>query len=320
MNLNAMPQAYASVQRNSRVNSAILADPAPGPDHGVRSNLGGGADMCIFSNHCVRSDANPCRDSRQRCDNCCRMNSRRNRRTPEQQFRCLRERHLWLRAPQNRFARQGRALTRNNAGRCRSHGALRVLRRIHVNQIARSRALRCRNSANFDRAVAFQPRANRIRQFLSSLSHRQPREKSYTGGSPSGLVFHRPCTHTHCSGCFLIISSITFVNFCVFSRTSRSASPVRINSTGGSKRKRYFPILSSQTAYPGTTAASVCSATRAIPVVVLAFFPKKSTKTASPGMVFWSARIPIVPASFRTFSITRADSFLKIGRFPDKHR
>src|SRR6266704_2338703 len=315
-----MPQAYSAVQSNPRVNPATLANPASRTDHCMRPNLCAGADVRVFSNHCVRSDANPCRDSRQRCDNCCRMNSRRNRRTPEQQFRCLRERHLWLRAPQNRFARQGRALTRNNAGRCRSHGALRVLRRIHVNQIARSRALGCRNSTNLDRAVAFQPRVNPICQVFRSLSHYQPREKSYTGGSPSGLVFHRPCTHTHCSGCFLIISSITFVNFCVFSRTSRSASPFRINSTGGSKRKRYFPILSSQTAYPGTTAASVCSATRAIPVVVLAFFPKKSTKTASPGMVFWSARIPTVQVSFKTFSITRADSFLKIGRFPGKHR
>src|SRR5260370_4886653 len=286
MDLHAMPQAYSSVKSDPRVNPATLANPASRTDHCMRPNLCAGADVRVFSNHCVRSDAHSRRDSRQRCDNCCRMNSRRNRRTPEQQFRCLRERHLWLRAPQNRFARQGHALTGDNAARRRSRGALGVLCGTHVNQIARSRAPRCRNSANFDRAVAFQPRANRIRQFLSSLSHRQPREKSYTGGSPSGLVFHRPCTHTHCSGCFLIISSITFVNFCVVSRTSRSASPVRINSTGGSKRKRYFPILSSQMAYPGTTAASVCSATRAIPVVVLAFFPKKSTKTASPGMVF----------------------------------
>src|SRR5258708_4770040 len=79
---------------------------------------------------------------------------------------------------------------------------------------------------------------------------------------------------------------------------------------GGSNRTRYFRKFWSQYASPGTTAASVCSATRAIPVVVQACFPKKSTNTPSPGIVFWSARIPIVPVSFNTFSIIRAASFL----------
>src|SRR6267378_291467 len=195
-----------------------------------------------------------------------------------------------------------------------------MLRGFHINQIARSRAFRRGNSDKFGRAIAFQLRANCFGQILSSLSHHQPHWKSYSDGSPFGLVFHRPCTQTHCSGYFRTISSITFVNFLVFSRTSRPISPVRINSTGGSKRNRYLRLRSSQTAYPGTTAAPVCNATRAIPVVVLAGFPKKSTNVASSGMVFWSARIPTVPASFNTFSITRADSFLKIGRFPDKHR
>src|SRR5712664_2610182 len=195
-----------------------------------------------------------------------------------------------------------------------------MLRGFHIDQVMRSRALRRGNSTQFGCAVAFQPRANRLGQFLSSLSHHRPHWISYSDGSPFGLVFHRPCTHTHCSGYFRTIPSITFVNFCVFSKTSRSVSPVRINSTGGSKRNRYLWLGSSHMAYPGTTAAPVCSATRAIPVVVLAGLPNKSTNTASSGMVFWSARIPTVPASFKTLSITRADSFLKIGRFPDKHR
>src|SRR5882724_3160762 len=76
----------------------------------------------------------------------------------------------------------------------------------------------------------------------------QPQGESYTGGSPFGRVFHRPCTHTHCSGYLRIIPSITFANICVFSKTSLSVSPVRINSTGGSKCSRYFPMDSSQIA------------------------------------------------------------------------
>src|SRR5437588_1642966 len=195
-----------------------------------------------------------------------------------------------------------------------------MLRGFHIDQIALSSSPRRGDSAKFGRAIAFPSRANRLAQLLCCSSHRQPHWKSYGDGSPFGLAFHRPCTQTHCSGYFLIISSINFVNFWVFSKTSCSISPVRTNSTGGSKRNLYFRLGSSQTAYPGTTAASVCNATRAIPVVVLAAFPKKSTKTASSGMLFWSARIPTLPASFNTFSITRADSFLNIGRFPDKHR
>src|SRR6266436_1568771 len=248
------------------------------------------------------------------------MNPRSNRRASEQQFGGPRERSLGLRAPQNRLARKFHALSRNHTGRRRSRGARRLLRGVNVNQIACPCTLWRGDSSQFERAVAFESRANRFGQFLGSSSHLQPHWKSYSDGSPVGLVFHRPCTHTHCSGYLRIISSITFVNFCVFSKTSRSVSPDRISSTGGSNRNRYFPLASSQMAYPGTTAASVCSATRAIPVVVLAIFPKKSTNADSCGMVFWSARIPIVPASFKTFSITRADSFLKIGRFPDIHR
>src|SRR2546430_11241132 len=71
---------------------------------------------------------------------------------------------------------------------------------FHIDQIARSRTLRCGNSANFDRAVTFQLCANRFGQFLCSSSHRQPHWKSYSDGSPFDLVFHRPCTQTHCSG------------------------------------------------------------------------------------------------------------------------
>src|SRR5713226_379786 len=248
------------------------------------------------------------------------MKPRSNRRASEQQLGGPCECSLGLRAPQYRLARKFYVLTRNHTDRRRSSGPLGMLRGVNVNQIACSRTLWRGDSSQFERAVAFKSRANRFGQFLGSSSHDQPHWKSYSDGSPAGLVFHRPCTHTHCSGYLRIISSITFANFCVFSKTSRSISPVRISSTGGSNRNRYFPLASSQIAYPGTTAASVCSATRAIPVVVLAIFPKKSTNAASCGMVFWSARMPIVPASFKTFSITRADSFLKIGQFPDKHR
>src|SRR5437870_1878719 len=188
MNLHATPQPYASIQRDPRVNSALLTDPAARADHRVCADLRAGADVCIL--------------------------------------------------------------------------------------------------ANFDLGVAFQRCANGYSQFPCSSSHCQPQWKSYNDGSPFGLVFHRPCTQIHCSGYFRTISSITLVNLCVFSKTSRSASPVRINSTGGSKRNRYFWLRSSQMAYPGTTAAPVCNATRAIPVVVPAFFPKKSTNIASSGMVF----------------------------------
>src|SRR5208282_1774882 len=92
-------------------------------------------------------------------------------------------------------------------------------------------------------------------------------KKSYKGGSPRGRFFHLAWTHTHWSGYFLMISSITSVKRLVFSKTSCSVSPMRTSSTGGSKRKRYFRKFSSQYAQPGTTAASVCRATRAIPVV-----------------------------------------------------
>src|SRR5204863_4957832 len=146
---------------------------------------------------------------------------------------------------QSRFSRQRYSVSRNGNARSRSRGPLRMLRGFHIDQIALSCALRRGNSANFDLGVAFQPRANGYSQFPCSSSHCRPQWKSYNDGSPFGLVFHRPCTHIHCSGYLRTISSITLVNLCVFSKTSRSASPVRINSNGGSKRNRYFWLRSS---------------------------------------------------------------------------
>src|SRR6266566_4728313 len=213
MNLHATPQPYASIQRDPRVNSAILTDPAARADHRVCADLRAGADVCIFANHGIRPDTHFRRYARERRDDRRRMNPRGNRGAPEQQLGGPRERHLGLRAAQYRFARQRYSFSRNGNDRSRSLGPLCMLRGFHIDQI-------------------------------------------------------------------------TLVNLCVFSKTSRSASPVRINSTGGSKRNRYFWLRSSQMAYPGTTAAPVCNATRAIPVVVPAFFPKKSTNIASSGMVF----------------------------------
>ena len=65
----------------------------------------------------------------------------------------LRERHLGLPAPQHRFARQRYSLSRDSTGRSRSRGPLRMLRGLHVDQIACSGTLRRCNSAYFGRAV-----------------------------------------------------------------------------------------------------------------------------------------------------------------------
>jgi hypothetical protein len=53
-----------------------------------------------------------------------------------------------------------------------------MLRGFHIDQIARSRALRRGNSAKFGCAIAFQLRANRFGYFFSSSPHHQPRWKS----------------------------------------------------------------------------------------------------------------------------------------------
>src|SRR5882724_6394086 len=52
----------------------------------------------------------------------------------------------------------------------------------------------------------------------------EPETWNYLTSSP-GLVFHRSCIQTHCSGCFLICSSINRVKCWVFSIMSFSSSP-----------------------------------------------------------------------------------------------
>src|SRR5258708_3626552 len=105
MNLHATPQPYASVQRDPRVNAAILADPAARTDHRVCTDLRTGTDMYIFTNHGVRPDTHSWRYAHERRDDRRRMNPRSNRGVPEQQLRCSRERGLGLRTPQYGFAR-----------------------------------------------------------------------------------------------------------------------------------------------------------------------------------------------------------------------
>jgi len=56
MNLHAIPQAYASIQRDPWVNAAILADPAARTDHRMCTDLRARANMGIFTNDGVRPD------------------------------------------------------------------------------------------------------------------------------------------------------------------------------------------------------------------------------------------------------------------------
>src|SRR5258708_37534693 len=103
------------------------------------------------------------------------------------------------------------------------------------------------------------------------------------GGSPSGLVFHLLCTHSHCSGYLATQPSITWVNRAVLATASASSSPLRTSLSAGSKQILYLPRCLSHTPKAGSTAASVCKATRARPVAVQAGTPKNSTKAAFGG-------------------------------------
>src|ERR1700693_3904509 len=105
MNLHAIPQAYACVQRDPRVNAAIFADPTTRADHRVRADLRPGTDMGMFTNHGVRPATAPRRYLRERRDDRRRMNPRSNRGAPEQQLRRSRERHFGLATPQYGFSR-----------------------------------------------------------------------------------------------------------------------------------------------------------------------------------------------------------------------
>src|ERR1700684_402590 len=87
-----------------------------------------------------------------------------------------------------------------------------------------------------------------------STEARKPKPLQYSGAPPGGRVFHLRCTHNHCSGYFLTYSSMIEVNFCVLALISAPKPPVRIRSTAGSKRNRYFPSSASQMVNVGTTA------------------------------------------------------------------
>ena len=106
------------------------------------------------------------------------------------------------------------------------------------------------------------------------------------------------------------------VNFWVLALMSASVSPVRSNSTAGSKRSRYFFKDSSQTVKPGTTAASVRSAMRARPPAVHAGMPKKSTNTPWGGVMLVSMRMPTVSPAFIAASKPRTNSSLSTARLP----
>jgi len=72
------------------------------------------------------------------------------------------------------------------------------------------------------------PRRLRQRQPACRTPHAgpAPQRTDTNAASPLGRVFHRACIHTHCSGYLRMMASITFANCAVFSRMSRSPSPV----------------------------------------------------------------------------------------------
>src|SRR5207249_304711 len=105
MNLHAMPDSHAAIEGHSRTNPAILADPASRANYAVGSNLRPGADVSVFANHGVRTNANACRDACKGSNNGGRVNSRCDWRAIEQQRGCLCKREPWVPAPQDCFAR-----------------------------------------------------------------------------------------------------------------------------------------------------------------------------------------------------------------------
>src|SRR5260221_9632089 len=92
---------------------------------------------------------------------------------------------------------------------------------------------------------------------------------------------------------------MSVVDFAVLATMSGWSSPVRINSTAGSKRGMYLRSFESHTVKPGTTAASVRRAIRARPLAVQAGVPKKTTKKPWGGGMFVFMRNPAgFPAFF----------------------
>src|SRR5260221_8013573 len=79
---------------------------------------------------------------------------------------------------------------------------------------------------------------------------------------------------------------MSVVDFAVLATMSGWSSPVRINSTAGSKRGMYLRSFESHTVKPGTTAASVRRAIRARPLAVQAGGPEKNTKKPWGGGLF----------------------------------
>src|ERR1035438_4897141 len=75
---------------------------------------------------------------------------------------------------------------------------------------------------------------------------------------------------------------------------SASGSPVRTRSTAGLNSTRYLRSTGSQMVNAGTTAAPVCSATRATPLAVQAGTPYKFTNTPCGGVMLVSIRTPTV--------------------------
>jgi hypothetical protein len=73
VDFHAVAQAHTTVEGDAGMDSAIFADPASGPDYGVRADLCVFANMNVFTDHGVGADAYVRRDLGEGRDNRCGM-------------------------------------------------------------------------------------------------------------------------------------------------------------------------------------------------------------------------------------------------------
>src|SRR5579859_163776 len=99
MNLNAVAYSDACVQRNSRVNAALLSNPGARADDAVRADLSAIADVCVLPNHGKGSDASAFTHRGKRSDDRSRMNSAGNGCPFEDHGRGFRKRYFRLFVP-----------------------------------------------------------------------------------------------------------------------------------------------------------------------------------------------------------------------------
>src|SRR6266852_1108607 len=64
VNLDAISDARSAVERDARMNSAVFADPAPGTDYAVRTDLRAVADVGVLSDDSVGPDTDVFADAR----------------------------------------------------------------------------------------------------------------------------------------------------------------------------------------------------------------------------------------------------------------